>query len=60
MGKLERSRSIKGDWDRQTDVEDVGYDQEQGDMDGATSGTCHDSKQVETDPLAIEKEGQCE
>ena len=29
-------------------------------MDGATSGTRRDSKRVETDPLAIEKEGQHE
>ena len=29
-------------------------------MDGATSGTCRDLKRVETDPLAIEKEGQHE
>jgi hypothetical protein len=28
MGKLERSGRVEGDWDRQTDVEDVGYDQE--------------------------------
>ena len=28
MGELERSRSVEGDWDRQTDVEDVGYDQD--------------------------------
>ena len=41
-----------------TDVEGVTYDWERREMDGATSSTCCDSKRVETDPLAIEKEGQ--
>ena len=30
IGELEKSRSVEGDWDHQTFVEDVGYDQEQG------------------------------
>ena len=55
MGELERPRSVKGDWDRQTDVEDVGYDQKQGKMDGTTSGTRSDSKRVAPRPIA---EGQ--
>ena len=29
-------------------------------MDGTMSGACRDSKQVEMDPLAIEREGQRE
>ena len=60
MGKLEKSRDVKGDWDCQTDVKDVGYDQEWREMDGATSSTCRDSKRVETDLLAEDKACQHE
>ena len=60
MGELEKSRSVGGDWDRQTDVEDIGYDQERREMDGTTSGTRRDSKRVETDPLAEDKAHQHE
>jgi hypothetical protein len=60
LSKLKASKGAQGDWGRQTDVEDVGYDQERGEMGGATSGARRDSKRVETDPLAVEKEGQHE
>ena len=60
MGELEKLRDVEGDWDRQTDVEDVRYDQERREMDGAMSGTCRNSKRVETDPLAEDKARQHE
>ena len=60
MGEQESLRVIKADWRCQTDVEGITYNQEWGEMDGATSGTCHNSTRVETDLLAIEMEGQCE
>ena len=60
MGEPKASRDVEGDWRRRTDVEGVAYDWERREMDGATSGARRDSKRVETDPLAIEKEGQHE
>ena len=59
-GEQESSRVVEGDWRRRTDVEGVAYDWERREMDGATSGARRDSKRAETDPLAIEKEGQRE
>ena len=60
MGELKALRDIEGDWRRQTDVKGVTYNWEQREMDGTMSGTHRNSNQVETDPLAIEREGQRE
>ena len=62
MHELARSRGVKGDWRHQNCVKGVGYNRNRNgsQMDGATSGTHRDSKRVETDLLATEKEGQHE
>ena len=58
LGEPEASRGVEGDWRRRNDGKGVGHDGKGCRMDGATSSARRDSKQVKTDPLAIEKEGQ--
>ena len=60
LSEPEASKGVEGDWKRQIDIPGVAYDRERGEMGGATSGARRDSKRVETDPLATEKEGQHE
>ena len=40
--------NVESNWDRQNDGDSVGYDGNDGRMDGATSDTCYESKRVET------------
>ena len=56
--ELARLRGVEGDWRCQNDVKGVRYDGKGYWMDGTMSGTCCNSRQVEMDLLAIEKEGQ--
>ena len=58
MGEPEELRGVASNWRRWNHGEGVGYDGKGCRMDGATSGARRDSKRVETDPLAIEQEGQ--
>ena len=44
---------VKHDWRHQNDVEGIGCNGNSGRMDGATSTAHHNSKQVETDTLAV-------
>ena len=60
MGELVTSKGVEGDWGRQNDGEGVGHSGKGCRMGGATSSARRDSKRVETDPLATEKEGQHE
>ena len=60
MVEPEASQGVEGDSSHRNDGEGVGYHGRGCRKDGATSGARRDSKRVETDPLAIEKEGQHE
>ena len=60
MGELVTSKGVKGDWRRRNDVKGGGYNGKGCRMDGAANGAHRDLKRVETDALAIEKEGQHE
>jgi hypothetical protein len=53
----ETSKGVEGNWDRQTDDNGVGHEENEGRMDGATSSA---SKRLKTRPLAKNEIGQHE